>query len=111
MSEKQKLLFFFILALLLNFLADGVIYFKIPAENFPFIVKYNIFLGKDLFGERLALFSLPILGLIILVVNAILALSLWSKEKRLAWLIGGISCSEALLILIYAIAASFINTY
>ncbi|MEW5805219.1 MAG: hypothetical protein AB1721_00600 [Patescibacteria group bacterium] len=111
MTDKQKILILFSLGLALNLLAWALIYFQVPEENFPFIVKYNIFLGKDLFGDKTALFSLPSLGLIILAINAILALALLSKEKTFAFLIGLINLFWQVFVLFYAFAAIFINTY
>jgi hypothetical protein len=111
MTEKQRLLILLALSLIFNFTAWGLIYFKIPQENFPFIIKYNIFLGKDLFGEKLSLFLLPGLGLIIFIINAILSLSLLSKQESLASLIAGANFFWQFFILFYAFSAIFINTY
>lgn len=82
-----------------------------PGANFPFIVKYNVFVGKDIFDSRLSLFSLPMLGLIILAINGILALSLAKANKELSLMVLGITCFFEVLIVLYAWITIFINTY
>ncbi|HCI05717.1 MAG: hypothetical protein UX26_C0004G0009 [Parcubacteria group bacterium GW2011_GWC1_45_9] len=96
---------------LLNFAAWVLILFFVPAANFPFIVKYNIFVGKDIFDTKLSLLSLPALGLIIALINGILALSLKKTSKEFSLMISGITCFFEALIVLYAWIAIFINTY
>ncbi len=98
-------------ALLINIVSWGLILFFVPGANFPFIVKYNVFVGKDIFDSKLSLFSLPTLGLIILAINGILALSLAKANKELSLMILGITCFFEVLIALYAWITIFINTY
>lgn len=98
-------------ALLINLAAWGLILFFVPGANFPFIVKYNVFVGKDIFDSKLSLFSLPTLGLIILAVNGILALSLAKANKELSLTVLGMTCFFEVLIVLYAWITIFINTY
>ncbi len=102
-------------ALLINLVAWGLILFFVPGANFPFIVKYNVFVGKDIFDSKLSLFSLPTLGLIILIINGILALSLANPpaggQKELSKMILGVTCFFEILIALYAWITIFINTY
>ncbi|KKS06699.1 MAG: hypothetical protein A2418_02630 [Candidatus Brennerbacteria bacterium RIFOXYC1_FULL_41_11] len=100
-----------VLAFLMNFVSWGMIFYFVPEVNFPFIVKYNISAGKDIFGTKLSLFSLPAMGLLILVINAILALSLIKINKELSTLILGMTCFFEILIGLYAWITIFINTY
>ena len=99
------------LALAINLVSWGLILFFVPGANFPFIVKYNIFVGKDIFDSKLSLFSLPTLGLIILAINGILALSLAKANRELSLMILGMTCFFEILIVLYAWITIFINTY
>jgi glucose uptake protein GlcU len=99
------------LALAINLVSWGLILFFVPGANFPFIVKYNVFVGKDIFDSRLSLFSLPTLGLIILAINGILALSLAKANRELSLMILGMTCFFEVLIALYAWITIFINTY
>ncbi len=85
--------------------------FFVPGANFPFIVKYNVFVGKDIFDSKLSLFSLPTLGLIIIAINGILALSLAKANKELSLMVLGATCFFEVLIVLYAWITIFINTY
>ena len=103
------------LAFLINLISWGLILFFVPGANFPFIVKYNVFVGKDIFDSKLSLFSLPTLGLIILLVNGILALSLANPstggQKGFSLMVLGMTCFFEALIVLYAWITIFINTY
>lgn len=99
------------LSFLVNLVSWVLILFFVPGANFPFIVKYNVFVGKDIFDSKLSLFSLPTLGLIILAINGILALSLAKANKELSLMILGITCFFEVLIALYAWITIFINTY
>ncbi len=98
-------------AFLINLVSWGLILFFVPGANFPFIVKYNVFVGKDIFDSKLSLFSLPTLGLIIIAINGILALSLAKANKELSLMVLGATCFFEVLIVLYAWITIFINTY
>jgi hypothetical protein len=45
---------------------------SVPRSAFPVIVSYNVFWGQDFLGERPMIFTAPLLGALVLVVNAAL---------------------------------------
>lgn len=100
------------LAFLINLASWGMIFYFVPETNFPFIVRYNVFAGQDFFGTKISLFSLSALGLLILMINVILALLLIKfKARDLAMIILGMTCFFQSLIVIYSWIIVFINNY
>jgi uncharacterized membrane protein len=77
------------LALLIWLVITGLITFK----TVPIIYKktavplhYNIHFGVDTIGQWWHIYLVPAIGLVILLVNFILATFMWSKESVLAYL-------------------------
>lgn len=102
--------YWLVISLFLNLVAWGVIYFYVPSGNFPFLIKYSIFSGHDVFGPKLYLFTVPALGLIIGLINVILALSLFKAYKDLSRLILWANIFLQSLVILYALIAVFINS-
>ena len=64
-----------------------IIYFKIkPQEspNVPVALHYNVIVGVDLYGKGRNLFLIPITGVIIFVINAVLYKLLRYRQALLA---------------------------
>lgn len=55
-------------------------------EALPVILHYQATLGPDLFGTWQGVFSLPLVGIIIIAINLILAYFLNFKRKKLVLL-------------------------
>ena len=96
---------------ILNLTCWLLLLFLVPADNFPFIIKYTVGSSADFWGTRLNLFLVPSLGLIILVLNVILSRVFKEREENLAWLISGIAVFCQVLVLLYALATIYVNTY
>lgn len=91
MLKKSSRRFFFICgAVSVLFLALSVL---LPLWRlFPEITQYvaiplhyNIHSGVDLFGKWQRIFTIPIISGIILVLNTLIAVALWKKEKVLSY--------------------------
>lgn len=63
-------------SVLLNASAWAWIALAVPVVDFPVLVSYNIFWQQDILGERPMLFAAPLLGAVILVINALLIIML-----------------------------------
>jgi hypothetical protein len=95
------------IGLILNLLIWALIYLKfyplvynLPVEQSFIPLHYNIYIGIDLFGPWQRIFFLPILGVIIFVVNTVLALFIYNKKEVISYFlaIGSTLCQSFLLV-------------
>lgn len=101
MKSLREKLFWILLGIsfLINIISWAWLYFAVPKGSFPFILHYNIYFGRDLLGERLALFQIPLVGLVILTINFALGYFLFNKDKFLAWVVLASTIALELLVL------------
>ena len=71
-------------ALILNAANWGAIAFFIRPVDFPIILHYNVYFGVDLIGDWWQVYLLPLIGLLILLFNAVLGYIFYQKKERLA---------------------------
>jgi hypothetical protein len=71
--------------LLANFLANLAIWillaFFIRPVDMDIILHYNVYFGVDVMGNWKQVFLLPFVGLILLIINTILAVYFFQREK------------------------------
>jgi len=72
-------------SLLLNIALFLFFYFFIKQNNIPIVLHYNVDWGVDYFGEIKTLFILPTVGVIIFLLNGVLALKLWRENRILSY--------------------------
>ena len=70
-------------ALILNGINWGLIAFFIRPVDFPIVLHYNVYFGVDVIGAWWQLYSLPVIGLIIMVVNTVLGYLFYQKKERI----------------------------
>jgi hypothetical protein len=70
-------------ALILNAVNWGLIAFFIRPVDFPIILHYNVYFGVDVIGDWWQVYFLPLIGLIILMANAILGYMFYQRKERL----------------------------
>jgi hypothetical protein len=70
-------------ALILNGINWGLIAFFIRPVDFSIILHYNVYFGVDVIGAWWQLYFLPVIGLIILAVNAVLGYLFYQKKERI----------------------------
>lgn len=75
-------------SLLLNFALWMLLYFKIKPSNFPIPLHYSIYFGIDNIDYWYKVFLVPGLGIAFLVLNFLLAIWFFNKEKFLAHFLG-----------------------
>lgn len=73
------------LSLFLNIALFLFFYFFIKQSNIPIVLHYNVDWGVDYFGEVKSIFILPTVGTIIFLLNGVLALKLWGKNRILSY--------------------------
>ncbi|HOM68554.1 MAG TPA: hypothetical protein PLA57_02090 [Candidatus Paceibacterota bacterium] len=110
-GTKIKTEIYFGASFLINILSWFNIYFKIPKENFPFLIHYRSFSSIEIFGNFEDLFIVSLIGLIIFIINAILSnVLLKKKEEFYALLISFLTFFIQILVIIYSFILVSINT-
>ena len=84
-------------------------YFFIKQSNVPIVLHYNIDRGVDYFGEVKDIFTLPIIGFLILFFNAVLAVRLWLKSKALSYFLTVVILISQIFLVLSGIALYLIN--
>jgi len=97
------------LALILN-LANWVwLLIKIRPQADPIFLHYNILFGVDYVGEWWRVLLLPLAGLLIFLVNGIIAWMIFSKDKFAAELLNFTSLLCQIFLLIAGALLVFLN--
>ncbi len=73
-------------ALFLNLVLWTSIYFQIPDSNLPSILHYNIYRGVDFLGETGKIYFLPLMSLILIFINLIIADFFYKREKIISYI-------------------------
>lgn len=70
-------------SLILNAINWGLIAFFIRPVDFPIILHYNVYFGVDVIGAWWQVYTLPLIGLMILLVNTILGYLFYKQKERI----------------------------
>lgn len=104
------------IGLIINIIIWYLIYFQLqplvynlPEEQAFIPLHYNIYLGVDMFGHWQKIFIMPVLGLLILVFNAIIALSLFNRKKIISYFLSISSMVIQLFLLVATVLVILIN--
>lgn len=91
------------LSLFLNIFVWVWLLWKIRPQVDPIFLHYNILFGVDYIGEWWRILFLPLTGLIILLLNAIIGWLMFRQEKFVAYLLNSITliCQIFLLLTSY----------
>jgi len=93
---------FFILGLIVPYLY----LYPEAGEQIAVPLHYNIHFGVDLFGRPWRVFAPSIVGLSVLVVNLIFAVTLWNRSRILSY---GLLCATAVIEIILFTASAFVT--
>ncbi len=97
------------LSILANLAMWGwLLWFISPVEE-PIFLHYNVLFGVDYIGEWWRVYTLPLVGLVILLVNGILGWSLASRDLVIAYIVNTVACICQILLLVMAILVVRIN--
>lgn len=70
-------------SLLINAANWGLIAFFIRPVDFPIVLHYNVYFGVDVIGAWWQVYFLPLVGLVILLVNAVLGYLFYQQKERI----------------------------
>ncbi|OGL59205.1 hypothetical protein A3H10_01195 [Candidatus Uhrbacteria bacterium RIFCSPLOWO2_12_FULL_46_10] len=74
-------------ALILCLLAVGLIVFIMPREE-NLVLHYNIYFGIDLLGNWYEVLFIPLAGLILVILNAVVGSFVWRRDRVISYLLG-----------------------
>jgi len=97
------------LSLLTNIITWLWLIKDIKSQAEPIFLHYNALFGVDYIGEWWRLFYIPLTGLTILVVNAILGWIFFSKDKFIAQILNAISLVCQIFLLVAVGVLIFLN--
>ncbi len=72
-------------------------------------LHYNIYSGIDLFGEWWRIFMIPGIGLIIYLLNLILAIGIWPRDRVLSYFYLGVSLGSQMILFVAMIFVVLLN--
>ena len=84
-------------------------YFFIKQSNVPIVLHYNVDRGVDYFGEVKDIFTLPIIGFLILFFNAVLAARLWLRSQVLSYFFTAVTLISQIFLVLSGVALYLIN--
>jgi len=96
-------------SLFLNIALFLFFYFFLKQNNIPIVLHYNVDWGVDYFGEVKSIFILPTVGIIFFLLNGVLALKLWGKNRILSYFLTTITFLTQGFLIISGIALYLIN--
>ncbi len=96
-------------SLLLNIATWIWLLIEIRPQTEPVFLHYNILFGVDYVGEWWQVLYLPISGIVIIIVNAVMGWLLFNRDKFLAQILNGIGLFCQLFLLIAAALLVFLN--
>lgn len=85
-----------------------LVVFQKSAPNFPVAIRTNDF-GSNFLANRFVLWQIPILGLILIALNSILARVLKDSEERLSFFLKSVNIGIAVLILLISVQIYLLN--
>jgi hypothetical protein len=108
---KNKIIrFTLIFSIIFNLLSWILFYFRIRISTEPIILRYNIYTGISLIGPWYYVFYFSLAGLLILILNFILAKKFFLEKRILAYALAIISLICQTLILLYGVLIVVINS-
>jgi hypothetical protein len=82
--QSQIIRWLLFLSILFNGVIWAVLKFFSHPEGSSIILHYNVYFGVDSIGAPQEVFMLPIIGLIVFLVNVVLAFYFYAKKERIA---------------------------
>ena len=82
--RSQIAIWLLILSFVANLVNWVIIWAWIKPVDFPIILHYNVYFGVDLIGDYRQAYILPLIGIILLVVNLLLAIYFYAQKERIA---------------------------
>ncbi len=99
----------FILSLSLNLFIWAWLLFYIRKQDYPLFLHYTVLFGVDYTGEWYKVFSVPLGGLCILLINFFLGWILFHKDDFAGILLNAITVFIQVIFLVTAVLLVFLN--
>ena len=93
----------------LNIIHWLVLYSKIKPSSIPILLHYSVVYGPDLVGKSFYIYFIPLLALITLVLNLLVATSFYKKEKLSAYFLAISSIAIQIIFFVASIVLIAIN--
>lgn len=77
-----------------------VVYLRLAEIASPLIVHFDVYKGIDFLGNRLDIFNILIVALVVLLINFILAVFIFDRQRFLSFVFAYVSLAISTLILI-----------
>jgi len=75
------------LSILTNFAIWILFYFKVEPSVYPIPLHFNVYTGIDIVDYWYKIFVIPGFGLFLMLVNSIVGLALYRREKFIAYIL------------------------
>ncbi len=108
-KNLDKILFLWLACFVINIITFLLIRYKIHPGNKILALHYNVVVGVDWYGAGKNLYSIPLIGFVISLVNLVLAQGLRSKLLLLSLLAPMISFMVGIILLVAVFFLSGVN--
>ncbi len=85
------------------------LYFKIQPQAEPLALRYNIYIGVSLIGPWYYVFFIPLIGLLVILINFVLAYLFYLRIKLISYFTALAASLTQLLLAISAIIIYLLN--
>lgn len=112
MGKKKPVQLLFSISIILLVITFLIPYFELYPEimtKTAVPLHYNIHFGVDMFGAWWRVFTPSIVGLLIIVINSILAFIYWSKDKMLSYCVLSTSVALQVFLILATIFMTLLN--
>lgn len=106
--NKTNLGFFFG-SLFFNILSWIFLAYFIKPSEYPIPLHYNIYFGIDLIGSYRRIFTLPLIGLFIILMNLVLGFWFYLKDRLVNYILLLTAFTVQIFVLIGAVSLIYIN--
>lgn len=114
--KNRTLIICTIIGMILNLFIWSLIFFRLrpivkllPADQAFIPLHYNTYLGVDNFGPWYNIFILPALGLLIFIVNSLLAATIYNRKDILSYFLVITNMATQFVLLVSTIFIILIN--
>ena len=98
-----------LISLIINFGIWIILYIYIEPSQDPIYLHYNIYFGINLIGEWYKIFIIPLSGLLIILVNYLAGVTMYTSNRVLSYLVVLFTIPVNLFLILAAVLLTFIN--
>lgn len=94
----------------LNIIHWTILYYKIKPGNNTIVLHYNVIYGTDFVEKSLFIYWIPLLALMLLILNTILSIVFYNREKIASYFIDFSTIAVQAVFLVASIVLIIINS-